>query len=75
MESKGSQLVLDLCLKSGADSYLSGAHGRDYLDEAAFAAAGVKLIYQDYATPVYEQFGFTTGPTAVPVRLRERVIA
>lgn len=66
VESKGSQLVLDLCLKAGADSYLSGAHGRDYLDENAFAAAGVKLIYQDYAPPVYEQFdGPYVGPLTV----------
>ena len=66
VESKGSQLVLDLCLKAGADSYLSGAHGRDYLDEAAFAAAGVKLVYQDYAPPVYDQHdGPYIGPLTV----------
>ena len=66
VESKGSRLVLDLCLKAGADSYLSGAHGRDYLDEKAFAAAGVELIYQDYVPPVYEQFdGPYVGPLTV----------
>lgn len=66
VDSKGSQLVLDLCLKAGADSYLSGAFGRDYLDAKAFEDAGVKLIFQDYAPPVYEQFnGPYVGPLSV----------
>lgn len=64
--SKGSQLVLDLCRAAGADSYLSGAFGRDYLDEPSFAQAGVALKFQDYTQPPYEQFnGPYVGPLSV----------
>lgn len=54
MNSK-SGLILDLCRHFGADHYLSGALGRDYLVEDDFRAAGIRVEYQDYAHPVYPQ--------------------
>jgi hypothetical protein len=50
-----SELVLNLCRAVGADTYLSGALGRNYLDEAGFTAAGMAVRYQDYAHPTYAQ--------------------
>lgn len=50
-----SELVLNLCRAADADRYLSGAMGRDYLDEASFAAAGITVDYQAYAHPSYTQ--------------------
>lgn len=50
-----TDLVVDLCRKVGADTYLSGVHGRDYLEEGRFAAAGIRLQYQSFACPVYAQ--------------------
>ena len=50
-----SDLMLALCRELGATTYLSGALGRDYLCEADFAAAGMNVIYQDYASPRYAQ--------------------
>ncbi len=50
-----SDLVLQLCRHFGADRYLSGALGRDYLVGDDFAAAGVELEFQQYVTPVYPQ--------------------
>lgn len=50
-----SELVLNLCRATKATTYLSGALGRDYLDEASFAAAGIEVRYQDYAHPTYAQ--------------------
>lgn len=55
ISGKGTGYVLDLCKKTGATTYVSGVHGKDYLDESAFAAAGVKLEYQQFAHPVYGQ--------------------
>lgn len=52
---RATDLVVDLCRKVGADTYVSGVHGRDYLDEGAFAAAGIGLRYQSYASPAYPQ--------------------
>lgn len=53
--SKKSDLILDLCRHFGADHYLSGSLGRNYLDEDKFQQAGIKIEYQDYQHPVYPQ--------------------
>ncbi len=57
MQPEGAKddLVLDLCRKAGAKSYLSGALGRDYLREEIFEEAGVDVRFQDYQHPEYEQ--------------------
>lgn len=55
VNSSKSDLVLDLCKYFEADHYLSGAFGRDYLDELAFTASGVKVEYQNFKHPVYSQ--------------------
>ncbi len=47
--------IIDICRKLKADVYLSGAGGRDYLEEEKFSEAGIKLEYQDFAHPVYQQ--------------------
>lgn len=54
-EGTKDDLVLDLCRKSGATRYLSGALGRAYLREPLFEAANVAVSYQDYAHPTYAQ--------------------
>ena len=50
-----SDLVLDMCLKLGATEYIFGSQGRDYADIAAFEKAGVKVRFQDYEEPPYQQ--------------------
>jgi hypothetical protein len=53
---EGSARVLAFCLELGATRYLSGPRARAYLDEAAFAAAGVDVGYVDYdGYPEYPQ--------------------
>ena len=42
----GSARLLDLCKRHGATTYLSGASGKQYLNEALFREAGVRVIYQ-----------------------------
>ena len=73
-----SRRLLDLCLATGADEYLSGPAARDYLDVESFAAAGVRVSWADYSGyPEYTQLGgpfehgvsivdllFNTGPAA-----------
>ena len=54
-EGKKSDLVLDMCLKHGATSYVFGAKGRDYADVESFKAHGIELVFQDYQHPVYPQ--------------------
>lgn len=52
-----SGLVLDMCKKLGADTYIFGALGKDYAEPEKFAAAGIKIYFQDYKHPVYKQTG------------------
>jgi hypothetical protein len=53
--ARRTDLIIAMCRHVGADTYLSGIHGRDYLDEAAVAAAGIRLVYQQFSHPVYPQ--------------------
>ncbi len=48
--------LVDLCRAAGGDEYLSGPSARAYIDETAFAAAGIRVRYADYAGyPEYPQ--------------------
>jgi len=55
LEGTKSDLVLDMCRKLGAKTYIFGALGRDYAQVADFERAGVDLIFQDYRHPQYPQ--------------------
>lgn len=55
VEGKKGDLVRDLCLKVGADGYLSGSQGRGYLDLASFAKAGIKVKFQNFRPTPYPQ--------------------
>lgn len=50
-----SDLILNICHQLGADSYLSGSLGRNYLELDKFEQAGVAVRFQDYQHPVYRQ--------------------
>ena len=49
------ELVLELCRKAGATTYLSGALGTQYLTESLFHEQDMKVVYQDYHHPTYLQ--------------------
>lgn len=51
----GSQRVLDLVRAVGGDTYVTGHGARNYLDHAAFEAAGVEVRYMDYRKLPYPQ--------------------
>ena len=53
--SKKSDLILELCSKVGASTYLSGPFGRDYLDVDQFESNGINVIFHDYIHPHYQQ--------------------
>lgn len=54
-EHKGSNLLLEICLHAGADTYISGPDGRNYLDELEFRRNGIKIVYHDFQHPLYKQ--------------------
>jgi hypothetical protein len=48
--------LLSICRAAGATRYVSGPAARAYLDEAAFTAVGIDLVWMDYAGyPEYPQ--------------------
>lgn len=55
LKTKGTQLLVDLCQYFGTDTYLSGIHGRDYLNAGLFNENNINLIFQDFKHPVYKQ--------------------
>lgn len=53
--STSTQRIIDLCKALHADAYLSGAGGKDYMDENLFSQNGLGLEYQHYDHPQYPQ--------------------
>ena len=50
-----TERLVRICQALGADSYLTGDAARSYVDEAAFASAGIRLEYHGYRHPTYPQ--------------------
>lgn len=48
-----SELLLSICKNVGADRYLSGPSGRDYLESGLFERHGVTIDYHQFSHPVY----------------------
>ena len=57
LDIKGTKTdrIVEICAKLKADTYLSGAGGKDYLEEDRFKENGIKLEYQSFNHPVYSQ--------------------
>jgi hypothetical protein len=53
VEGKGTELIINLCKALGADRYISGPHGRDYLDTKKIESANIELVFADFKHPVY----------------------
>lgn len=47
--------LIDLCKALGADTYLSGAGGSNYMDLSKFEEAHLAVVFQEFAHPVYPQ--------------------
>ena len=59
VHSTGSQRLLDICESIGADAYVSGRGGFEYLDAHLFRENGVAVEFQEYTASPYPQ-RFTT---------------
>ena len=55
-EYKSSGLIFEICRRVGANQYLCGPSGKDYLDLDQFKAAGIEIIWQEYKHPEYTQW-------------------
>jgi hypothetical protein len=54
-EGQKDHLVLDHCLKLGADKVVFGTHGRDYVSVDMFRKKGIDVYFQEYKHPCYRQ--------------------
>lgn len=50
-----SQLLLDLCLATGATTYLAGRHSGSYLDEGLFLRQGIEVRHHSFEMPTHSQ--------------------
>ncbi|MDQ7002361.1 MAG: WbqC family protein [Ghiorsea sp.] len=54
-EDDPTQRLITITQHLQGDVYLSGAEGRSYLEQQAFSAAGLKLMFQQCTPPTYPQ--------------------
>jgi hypothetical protein len=47
--------LLKICKLFDADIFYEGASGKNYMDEESFINQGVRVEYQDYKHPIYNQ--------------------
>ena len=52
-EGKKSELVLDMCKKMNATTYIFGELGKNYADTKEFDSSKIKTIFQEYKHPKY----------------------
>jgi len=55
VEGRRTELILDICRKTGCDTYLHGRHGRDYVDFEYLKNAGIRSLIQEYSQVPYPQ--------------------
>src|SRR3990170_2611278 len=54
-EGDATKRLIDICRLIGADTYLAGKDGAKYMDVEKFTKSGIKLTFQDFKHPVYNQ--------------------
>jgi hypothetical protein len=52
---RATERLVAICRTLGADAYLSGAGGREYLDVERFEQAGIRVAFQAFRCPTYPQ--------------------
>jgi len=52
---RSSERLLEICQKVGADIYLSGSSGKNYLDLSLFEKNNIKVVFHEFVHPIYKQ--------------------
>ena len=55
VQGQATERLVNLCRALGAETYLAGAGGHDYMDLGLFERAGIQVRFQEYVHPVYKQ--------------------
>lgn len=56
LTTKSTQALVDLCKIVKAQTYISGAEGRNYLELELFKKENINVEFQNYKHPLYKQF-------------------
>jgi hypothetical protein len=54
-DGSSTERLVNICRHFGADTYLAGAGGHDYMDLSLFDAAGISVKFQDFHPPRHPQ--------------------
>ena len=67
IEGDRIERLIGICRMFKADTFYEGAAGRNYIDVSQFAPHGIKVQYQDYKHPIYNQLygGFVSHLSAI----------
>lgn len=57
VDGQATEMLIALTRKVGGRAYMCGSGAQGYQQDAAFADAGIGLIYQSFQHPVYPQIG------------------
>ena len=55
VSGQSTELLVNICKAVGANTYLSGFGGANYMDEDKFREAGIELRYYNFKHPIYSQ--------------------
>jgi len=55
VQGKADDLLVDICKELGADTYLSGPGGKEYMNLDKFKKQNINVVFQEFTHPVYVQ--------------------
>jgi hypothetical protein len=55
VSGKSTELLLNICKKLKADTYLAGSSGKNYMDEKIFTDNNIDIKHQSFTHPMYNQ--------------------
>jgi len=84
-QGQKEELLINICRELGADEYLSGPDGRNYLNLEEWESAGINVEFQEFRHPLYSQLQgefipqmsaldllFNCGEKSCPILLDEK---
>ncbi|MEK6590588.1 MAG: WbqC family protein [Nitrospinota bacterium] len=54
-EEEPTERLIRLCKSTGADIYMAGKDGAKYMDMDIFLKSGIRLVFQNFEHPIYNQ--------------------
>ncbi|MBM2816091.1 MAG: wbmP [Ignavibacteria bacterium] len=56
LSATSTELLIEIAKRTGCDLYLCGGGASGYQEDEKFSEAGIKLVYQNFVHPEYEQY-------------------